>query len=253
MNADTGLRLPFDTFRSEAAFEAFVAAKRALLDLRYSYETARAAASREMIAVSQGSCGLCLRATSFTTEMPERVDGQTREPNWREQMFCACPNRLNNRFRGLLQFVMSEIQPPPWTRLLLLGAAYPIEAYLQRRVAAVAVRARSGRLLRAPRFEAEAYHLILSCEHLQAETALDDVLAGLRDALIPGGRLVFTAPFDTASVASKPPRDGNPGVLGWDILTRLAGAGFVAPAAHLFWSEEFGYLGPFNLIFSASA
>lgn len=253
MNADAGFRLPCDSFRSFAAFEAFVAAKRQLLDLRYAYETARAAEVAGPLLLAPGSCGLCLRATRFTTEMPERRDGQLAEPNWREQMVCGCPHRLNNRFRGLLHFLVSEIVPPPWTRLLLLGAAYPIESYLQRRVATVSVRARSGRLLRAPRFEPQSYHLILSCEHFHVEPALDDVLAGLRDALMPGGRLVFTTPFDTAAQVSRPPRNGNPGVLGWDILTRLAQAGFAGAAAHLFWSEELGYLGPFNLIFSASA
>jgi len=262
MNADAAFHFPFETFRSAAGFRHFLHTNRALLDQRYAYETACAAATQEPVLMTPGSCGLCLRATSFTTQMPERLSeaadraapgNDVLEPNWREQQLCGCPDRLNCRFRAMLHYIEAEIDPPPWTRLLLLGAAQSIETRLLRMAAQVAVRARSGRLLRAPRFEAQAYHLILSCEHLHAEQAMDAVLAGLRDALMPGGHLVFTAPFDTASDVSIAPGPGRTGVLGWDILPRLARAGFSAAAAHLFWSEEFGYLGPFNLIFSAAA
>jgi hypothetical protein len=253
MNAETGFRFPFQTFRSAASFADFVRAQQKLLDLRYGYEQARAASAQGPVMVSAGSCGLCLRATSFSTNLPAADAPSGTQPNWREEMHCGCPHRLNNRFRALLHFLASDVDPPDWARILLLGAAQPIEPYLQRRGGAVSVRARSGRLLRAPRFEAQSYHLILSSEHLHTEPELDAVLAGLRDALMPGGRLMFTAPFDTASAACRPPCGGAGGVLGWDVLKRLTMAGFSAPAAHLFWSEEFGYLGPFNLIFAASA
>jgi hypothetical protein len=252
MNADAGFHFPFQTFRSAASFHAFAQANQKLLDARYGYETALAASVSDPVLVAAGSCALCLQATSFSTTLPAR-GAEGGEPNWREEMLCGCARRLNNRFRALLHFLQSQVAPPAWTRLLLLGAAQPIEAYLQRRMAAVAVRARSGRLLRAPRFEPQSYHVVLSCEHLHAEASIDDVLVGLREALMPGGRLIFTAPFNTASATSVPPKPREPGVLGWDILSRMTRAGFAAPAAHLFWSEEFGHLGPFNLIFSASA
>lgn len=262
MNADAAFHFPFETFRSATGFRQFLHSNRALLDQRYAYEAACAAAARDPVLISPGSCALCLRATSFSTQMSdcpgEAADRTAQansvvEPNWREQQLCGCPDRLNCRFRALLHYIEAEIDPPPWTRLLLLGAAQSIESRLQCMAAQVAVRARSGRLLRAPRFEPQAYHMILSCEHLHAEQAIDAVFAGLRDALMPGGHLVFTAPFDTASDVTISPPQGRAGVLGWDILPRLARAGFSAAAAHLFWSEEFGYLGPFNLIFSAAA
>jgi hypothetical protein len=259
MNAEPRFRFPSERFRSAEGFRAFLAARQAALDTRYEFEMDRAAAVAAPVLIADGSCGLCLRATQFVTELQENSAGvesgpagSVREPNWREQQFCGCPQRLNCRFRALLHYIMSDIDPPAWTRVLLLGAAQPIETRLQRVVAQVAVRARSGRLLRAPRFEPQSYHLIISCEHLQTESALDSVLVGLRDALMPGGRLVFTAPFDTAAADSMPPAQGGGGVLGWDILACLARAGFAVPSAHLFWSAEFGYLGPFNLIFSAS-
>ncbi len=253
MNDEAGFRLPFQSFRSAASFAAFLQSSRELLDLRYSYDIARAEASQAPVLVYGGTCGLCLRTTSFSTRMPDRDAAPGAQPNWREEALCGCPRRLNNRFRALLQFVHTEMELPSWARILLLGAAGPIEPYLRQYAAAVAVRARSGRLLRAPRFEPQTYHLIISSEHLQAEPMLDRVLAGFRDALVPGGRLVFTAPFDAASAVSRPPDAGTSGVLGWDILNRLTRAGFAMPAASLFWSEEFGHPGPFNLIFSAAA
>ena len=251
MPSDTRFFFPFESFTSQAAFTVFATEQRAVLDQRYRYEMARAAAA-DPVLVQPGSCGLCLRATRFSTQLPAPAAPQN-SPNWREQQVCDCGEGLTCRLRGLLHFITAEIDPPPWTRLLLLGAAHNIEARLQRTAASVAVRARTGRLLRAPRFEPQAYHLIISCEHLNAEPARAEVLLGLRDALMPGGHLVFTAPFDIAATHSTPAAGGNMGVLGWDILDQLAAAGFRGGAAHLYWSEEFGYLGPYNLVFSAVA
>lgn len=250
MDSEQAFHFPFKTFTSAAGFRDFCAANQSVLDLRYSFETERAQAVKAPSLIAEGSCGLCLQATIFSTQLPSAGGG---EPNWREQQICGCPDQLNCRFRAMLHFIAGDIAPPPWTKALLLGAAQSIESRLQRKVAQVAVRARSGRLLRAPRFEQQAYHLILSCDHLQAEAELDEVLEGLRDALLPGGRLLFTASFDTARATSLAPSAGQDGVLGWDILARLGRAGFARPAAHLFWSAEFGYLGTFNLLFSAFA
>jgi SAM-dependent methyltransferase len=265
MHTEAVFHFPFESFRDAGEFRDFVQEKQRTLDVRYAYEGARAAgatgaeqSSAEY--VSAGSCGLCLRATHFTTaipaaavEVPKAGEARPRpEPNWREQQLCGCSERLSCRLRGLLHFIVAEIQPPGWTRLLLLGAAQAIEPRLQRMVGSVAVRARSGRLLRVPVFESQAYHLVLSCEHLHAEQDPDRVLRGIRDAVMPGGHFVFTAPFDAAAQASVPAGAGRPGILGWDILDRLGRAGFRGAAAHLYWSEEFGYLGPFNLVFSAA-
>jgi hypothetical protein len=41
--------------------------------------------------------------------------------------------------------------------------------------------------------------------------------------------------------------------IGWDILRRLRAVGFTQAFANVYWSRELGYLGPFNLIFSALA
>jgi hypothetical protein len=149
--------------------------------------------------------------------------------------------------------VQGQIAPPAWANLLLLGAAQAIEPRLQAMVGSITVRARSGRLLRAPVFGQRTHHLVLSCDHLHAEPALDSVLVSLREAMLPGAALVMTAPFNAHAADTVAADRHQAGVLGWDILARLSRAGFATPAAHLYWSQEFGYLGPFNFIFSAMA
>ena len=75
-------------------------------------------------------------------------------------------------------------------------------------------------------------------------------LAQVAARLVPGGTLVFTAPFD----ADRPTtgRQGDRQRIGWDILALARTAGLRRAAAHLYWSAEFGYLGARNFIFTAS-
>lgn len=240
---------PFTPFGSQAEFEAYRHAQRTLLDARYRLERELALAGGVAThTVRPGSCALCLRATRFTTRLPD-----TGEPNWREGQACGCPDRLSSRLRAVLSLVLYELEVPAFSHVLLVGSAQPLEVRLQRSFAQVSVRARSGRLLRAPEFEAAAYHLIISSEHAHAEPAIDPVLRGLRAALAEGGTLVLTAPFDAAAARSVPGQAGAGGRLGWDILARLQNAGFTLPRAQLYWSGEFGHLGTFNFLFSAGA
>jgi len=253
MDTDQTFRFPFERFESHTSFKVFLGAEQAKLDARYAFESERSGYGTATELQTPGTCGLCLRAAQFTTHKAPSGGATRVGINWREQQVCDCQDRLTCRFRAILHFITAEIDPPPWTRMLLLGSAQSIEPALQQLVAQVVVRARSGRLLPTPRIERQAYHLILSSDHLHAEPDLDIVLSQLREALLPGGQIVFTAPFDTGAEATLSPTDMRSGLLGWNILSQLSKAGFFGPAAHLFWSQEFGYLGPFNMIFTASA
>jgi hypothetical protein len=245
-------RFPYATFHDVAAFQEFVSSERSLLDSRYAYEMSLARAAGESVHDSMGTCGLCLTQTRFSTRLPVDMPGAASlEPNWREQQVCGCPQKLNSRFRAMLQLIESEIGLLPWMRVLLIGGGASIEPYLEARVAQLSTRRRSGGGQPVPLMAARAYHCIISSEHLHAEPAIQKLLGVLRAALMPGGKLFVSAPFDVAAATTRPATDGVPGVLGWDILNQLERAGFDSAAAHLFWSEEFGYLGPFNLIFSA--
>ena len=250
--AGAEFRFPFQSFSDAAAFHDFMTANRTLIDMRYAYESALAAHVQAQLLISTGSCGLCLRATEFATFVPEKTEGgAVRAPNFREEQACGCADGLNARFRGLLQFIYGEIGVFPWMRVLVLGAAQCIEPRLRPLVASLCAQARSGQVGEACQVGNPPYHLIIASEYLHAVPLLGDTLAALHGALVPGGHLLFTAPFETAAAVSRAHDDGP--VLGWDILDLLAASGFAAAAAHLFWSEEFGYLGPFNMIFSAAA
>ena len=253
-DVETSFHFPYATFASAAAFAEFSGDSQRLFDARYAYEVALARAARENSHISPGTCGICLSQTTFSTIIPDAAPHtENPEPNWREEQVCACPERLNARFRAMLQVIDAESGLLPWMRVLVLGASQAIEQHIDVRVAAMITRRRSGRLQPATEREEAAYHLIVSSEHLHAEPMLQKTLQSMHAALMPGGKLLFTAPFDARATETRPSRPGAPGVLGWDILDRIERAGFDSAAAHLFWSEEFGYLGPFNLIFSASA
>jgi len=253
-NVRPEFNFPYTTFRSADAFQDFLRSQRTLLDMRYAYEVSLARAARESVHHAIGTCGLCLNQTRFST----RLEGDSPDPavpgtNWREQQVCDCPQKLNNRFRAMLQLIGAEIGLLPWMGVMLIGEGASIEPHLQARVGQMTTRRRSGGLLPAPLMAEGAYHLIISSEHLHAEPMVPRLLRTMRAALMPGGKLFFTAPFDVAAATSRAACTGAAGVLGWDILNMLERAGFDSAAAHLFWSEEFGHLGPFNLIFSASA
>jgi hypothetical protein len=251
---ESSFHFPFATFASAAAFHDFVSSNQDTLNARYAYEVSLVRAAAENIHVVPGTCGVCIRQTRFSTVIPDAAPHtDIAEPNWREQQVCGCPQQLNARFRAMLQVIETESGLLPWMRVLVLGASQSIESHIAARVAGMITRQRSARGLAAREMPAASYHLIVSSEHLHAEPMLQAVLETMRGALMPGGKLVFTAPFDAAAAQSRPPRAGQAGVLGWDILEQIERAGFDSAAAHLFWSEEFGYLGPFNLIFSASA
>jgi SAM-dependent methyltransferase len=107
-------------------------------------------------------------------------------------------------------------------------------------------------------------HLVVCADQLQFVPPIEMALAELARVLSPGGSLLFTVPFDIGQgltrssplaripMADMPTLASQPvHVFGWDLLPIVERAGFAHCTAHCYWSEEFGYLGPFNLIFEA--
>ena len=242
---------PFRTsiFRSRAEFEIYLGQSDAERGLRWLHE--RSMASNERSVDLPGVCGLCLVPATFSssTRGGETVPAG-RVPNWREEMVCDCEYRLNNRQRALLHHVAAEGFVQPWTRILLLSASPALRPMLAAASPRVIHDSRAlevvASYLKPP---AGGFHLILSEEQLGARHLRGDVVASLRELLAPGGIFAATAPFDVNS-----DQDGGEmhGPINWRILTTMKDSGFSDVKVCNYWSEELGYLGPFNMILSAT-
>jgi hypothetical protein len=262
----TEVRFPAVSFGSYAEFAAYREQSRGVLDARYRHERALAVPPGRH--VRAGTCAPCLRQARFTvgTEGGERLDDATIVPNFREQLICDCADRLNNRHRALLHFVASALPWVPWRRVLAFGRLSAAETRLCRRLGETAfvprLMAGEGGAARIAVPDA-AFHLVVSLDYLHHVPSLMAAIGELRRVIVPGGMLVFTVPFRwdrpaTRSHAAPPgpqalaldsPREVHE--IGWDLLEMLHGSGFTRARAHVYWSEELGYLGPFNTIFSA--
>lgn len=268
------VRFPSVSFVSLAEFEEYLRDTRSRLDARHTYELSLASAEDEIL--RDGTCAPCLRRARFTARTigGEALDDGRLRPNWREQLICDCEDRLNNRHRALLHFLVAEAGLRPWSRVLLFGPPSAVD----RRIAAAAASlvsiprlgfARAGAGVQGYRLEAEdaAVHLVVSADALHRVPPLVALLAELRRVLVPGGSFVFTVPFHAGAARSVARLEGLPRVsgrlpteagsevhaLGWDLLDRLHDAGFGIARAHAYWSDELGYLGSGNMIFSAVA
>jgi SAM-dependent methyltransferase len=262
----TTLPLPVTTIRSAGDFLTFRKISADLLDERYRRE--------QSIAVSEpslsldGCCGVCLLPTTFLS----RTEGGTQTsdgrlvPNWREQQACACGRALNNRTRALLQLALSRGGGEAWCRAALLGPDDTAGRAATEMLGVVQRWPRFAKRVNRPSLPADAasVHLVVCADQLQFVPPLELALAELARVLLPGGSLLFTVPFDIGrgdtvssslarvpmadmpTLAARPVHD-----FGWSLLPIVERAGFSHCTAHCYWSEEFGYLGPFNMIFEA--
>ena len=258
-------RFPAVSFASRAEFDEHRRVTSDNLDARYLYEQDLATDAPEL--VMSGTCAPCLRPTRYTSNTVSGMplpDGRM-VPNWREELACDCEDRMNARFRATLHFCESVTGLLPSTRVLAFGPASP----LSRRLGAMSRLAGCTRLTRfegAPRLDLPdaSVHLAVCSDYLNHVPPVGAALAELRRVLVRGGQLVFTVPFHLGMAETVSRHASDAGGLrleeedpvhdfGWDLLDRLREAGFSPALAYAYWSEELGYLGPFNMIFAATA
>jgi len=264
------VRFPSVSFVSLAEFEEYQRDARSRLDARHAYELSLA--SSEEAVVRDGTCAPCLRRACFTarTVGGEALDDGRLVPQWREQLVCDCDDRLSNRNRALLHFLAAEAGLRAWSRVLLFGPPGTADRRIAAAAASVASIPRLG-FARGGGYRLDAadaaFHLAVSADALHRVPPLAALLGELRRVLVPGGSFVFTVPFHWRAARSVARLEGLPRVsgrlpteaggdvhvLGWDILDLLRGAGFGNVRAHAYWSDELGYLGAGNMIFSAVA
>lgn len=272
MNGAQDLTFFTRRFVSGADFESARAGLQDTLDGRWSYEQSMATSEPKM--AMDGTCGLCLVPSCFTSDAASGsvVTGDRRVPNWRESQLCDCRLAFNSRQRAVMQFVEEKVGLRAWTRALIFGPPERIGEYIAPRVADLRIQPVLTRdvtnSVAAYRLSDEdmSRHVVVCVEYLNRLPPLKAALQEIHRVLVDGGRFVFTVPFrldtyETRSIANELPRiQGLPPAdfahevnqIGWDILDQLRAAGFHDAAAYLYWSEEFGYLGPFNFVFSAT-
>jgi hypothetical protein len=240
----------FAEFRSREEFDDYLRDNERLMGARWLYEQSLASQGAQVVLA--GSCGLCLEDAEFTspTEGGEAT-AAGRVPNWREGMTCNCDRRLINRQRALLHYLLDTRALEPWMRVFSLGDLGAMQPVLGS--CAAKLTCGPDALIHAKR-ERDAlrhpdHHLVVSAEQLNNADASKELFTVLNRILTRGGQLVFTAPFDPQGAAGQSADSLSP--CDWSLLPRLLDGGFAVAKACLFWSEEFGYLGPRNFIFVA--
>jgi hypothetical protein len=234
-------------FRSKREFESYLKANARLMANRWLYEQSLASPANQVVLA--GTCGLCLDEVEFTSATKNgEMTGAGCVPNWREGMVCSCERRLINRQRALLHYLLKMSALEPWMRVLGLGDMAAMEPMLK--VYSAKYSCEPGDLhaergsLKNPN-----YHLIVSAEQLNRGMAEREYFSVLSQNLVPGGQFVFTAAFDPHDSLAQ---SANPeGPCDWSLIPRLLAGGFSSAKACLYWSEEYGYLGPRNFIFVA--
>jgi len=268
MNADPGQAFrvagfPAIDFRSYAEFDQFYREQKPLIDLRWRYEQSLATTDKRLLI--EGTCGLCLVPVTFASDTSGGdIAAGGRVPNWRENLACACERRLINRERALLHYLVAGGALQPWMHIFAcgdLGGLRPLLAAMAARV--IELEPATLAATPAPRIGAgtgaDRGHLLVWVESLERKMLSPHLLSAIAERLTPGGRFVFTAPFNAGPPASAGQDAagaaapvGDPRYVGWDILPMLLAAGFDDAKASLYWSDELGYLGPLNFIFSAA-
>lgn len=247
-----------------AAFEDFEAFRRDnqhRLDSLYVYQLSLASA--EPTIRRSGACAICLHPTEFTSntaggELTER--GMV--PEWREQQHCGCGFALRSRERVLIHAWLRASMAEQPNLALVVGHAASVGDWLEAHTCPVV---REGALdpktLRLPHGDA-AFDVVFSSEYLDQVPQLDRLLAEVHRVLRSRGMFVFTVAFHFLELSTRtvsldgadseaPWLERSIHAFGWDILDRLRAAGFIDAQLTMPWSEEFGYIGCFNAVFTA--
>jgi len=250
MDIEAVAPFPMIEFRAKTEFDDYMRRSATLRGDRWLYE--QSLATQDDAVTIHGTCGICLTEACFTAATRDgELVAAGRVPNWREELTCDCRQRLSNRQRALLHYLLASGLLHPWTRVLGVGDLGALIPLLKSR--SHTLTCWSGAVDLLPKDDsnlAHAHHLVIAIEEIDAGWIQRESLATLAAQLADGGRLVFTTPFDVAEEGD--PRHSDAAPIGWSILPRLREQGFSDAKACLYWSEEFGYLGPLNFIFDAS-
>lgn len=240
---------------------------------------------------SHGHCALCERDVVFETEFDGSPDRNNLvPPNWREQL--RCPHcQLNNRMRASFHIAAQHLGLCAGSSIYMteqIGAGF---RWISERFPKVAGSEYFGPGVSGGKrhngiphqdvqnlsYADSSFDYIMSFEVLEHVPDPDAAFRSMARVLKPGGRLLFTVPFDknsrTASIRAAMQSDGvivhylppeihgNPtdpagGALcfryfGWDVIEQMHNAGFSDAEVITFWSRSLGHLGGGGFLFTA--
>lgn len=268
MSSDSVVTFPSVIFRSGDEFKRFRSENRDLFDERYRRE--QSLGTKSELVITEGVCGPCLRVTRFSSSTRGGdLGGDGRSvPHWRQAQVCGCSFGLTSHERALIHTALPNFGTPSWFRAGVLGQGHRIAAYVSQLLPDFAqwkgLTRGNNRVLSLPVLEA-SQHMVLAADVLAHIVPISEALEAIARALSQGGIFVFSTPFDveaseTISFLAGEDRTGIDRQIfsarpahrfGWDLLKLLGDCGFSSAIGHCYWSEEFGYLGPYNMVFVA--
>ncbi len=244
------LRFPAVKIANQAEFTAWFEQARPLLDQRWLYEQRQIKSGQSEI--RDGTCGLCLAPAQFHSTHLAAAR------NWREEMLCDCGHRLNNRQRAFLHYLRASHALSPVQSLAVVGPETAMESKLEEWGIGRTnlLRLIAGKLQPPD----QTFGMVICSDYLQHVPLAPLMLQEFGRIARSGAVLAITVPFDVSAAQTRsrvhelPPgamESAEPlHLFGWDLLDIMRDVGFGDVAAHFYWSDEFGYLGPFNMIIS---
>ena len=249
------------------------------------------AADRQEFQVG-GFCQVCRVAVDFHVDLQFGYQGQNGRmtPNWRERLTCQYCG-LNNRMRASLHIFdeicnpdkksaiyITEQTTPVYERLRadfvnVAGSEYLGKDILPGRKSLLGIRNES---LTNLTFADDSFDYLLCFDVLEHIPDFEKALTECFRVLKPGGRFIFSVPFDLNSpeniVRASLDHSGdvrhilpaeyhgdplsNKGCLcfyhfGWELLDCIRAKGFGRAECLFYWSQKYGYLGGDQFIFMA--
>jgi len=229
-------------------------------------------------------------ATDFLYSSGRKVEGKP-VPNWRERVLCegcGLNNRVRASIHFFERFLepllnsaiyLTEQATPLYKALAKRYPRLIGSEYFGDRIPFGSIDPATGfrnESVTQLSFADAALDYVLSFDVFEHVPNYGAALAECQRVLKPGGVLLFTVPFDKGAQdhlvraritddgeiehLCEPEYHGDPvnaqGCLsfynfGWRLLEELRQAGFASAEAHFYWSEELGYLGEEQFLFTA--